>query len=104
MPRTWRAYVCWQTTMSWWGGTAPLGKPVEPEEYIQKAASSREVGAASSRAEALPTRSSQAWYWPAGPPATRTWRRLGDWPSAGPTYGTRAGETTAPVARLSRRK
>jgi len=44
--------------MSWCRWTAPFGNPVDPDEYCQKAASSRDVGAASSVADALAIRSS----------------------------------------------
>jgi hypothetical protein len=45
--------------MSWCRWTAPLGKPVEPDEYCQYAGSSREVGAAARLVDALPMRSSK---------------------------------------------
>ena len=52
------ANVSLHTTMSWWRWTAPLGNPVEPDEYSQNAGSSRDVGAASRRGDAFATRSS----------------------------------------------
>ena len=90
--------------MSCWRCTTPLGKPVEPEEYSQKHASSLEVAAASSVEAARESHASKPICAPLGLPATTTCLRWVARERMGPASARSGSEMTATLARLSFRK
>ncbi len=75
--------------------TVPFGMPVEPEEYSQKQASSRVVGAGASFASPFASTSSN------DEPVTITCLRNGSFSSTGLNCGSSASDTTSALARLS---
>src|SRR6185437_16991109 len=83
--------------------TAPLGVPVDPDEYSQKQGSSRKVAAGSNESVDAARISLKA-YRPVGGavvPDIKTYFRKGDWPNIGRNCGSSGSESTAMAARLS---
>ena len=81
--------------------TVPLGVPVEPEEYSQKQASSRVVGAGANSSLPFARRSRNAMWPLASLPETTTCSRNGSLPSSGSNCGSSASDTNSTRARLS---
>src|SRR2546426_3099995 len=105
IPRTLRAYVSAQTSMSPWRCTAPFGNPVDPDEYSQNATSSFEVSTASNVGASFRIHSSKATgKSPVFLPTTITRRTRSGRTTAALTWSNSDSETMTTFAPLSSRK